>query len=281
MVSIKSFIQKISIWNRARLQNRNRGNYPYSLAVLGIMKNEAMNIDEWVSHYIAVGADKIFLIDNGSTDETIQKAKAWVKTGKVALIELPKPHRQRQHYWTAIKHFQIRKLYRWLLLVDLDEFWFCQDNSSLTQKLAENEDLQLIYANWRMFGSSGLVKHPTSIREACIHQDPNLASHQFRKFMCKTKILRYRSQLKIHSIGGANSRKTVSDNHNFSLNHYPIQSREFFESAKMQRGDVNSLKHSNTRDWAYFDLYDAPCTQENRLLSDLVKSNRLGRGRQD
>jgi len=40
------------------------------------------------------------------------------------------------------------------------------------------------------------------------------------------------------------------------LNHYAIQSREFFGNVKMTRGDVSSVSLASHRDWDYFDTYD-------------------------
>ena len=269
----------ISQWNKQRLERRRAANkraYPYKLGVLGIMKNESLNIDEWISHYLAMGAAKIYLIDNGSTDDTVAKAHKWVNSGRVEIILRPAPYQQTRHYWDAIKTFKIRKTCEWLIIADLDEFWFCPDGSTLQEKLMNFDGLDVIYANWRMFGSSGLINHPKSIRESLIHSDPKLAAHCNTKYLCRTSALRGAWAVCIHKIAGANSNKTISDNENFHLNHYTIQSREFFEKCKMQRGDASTAKYDNFRDWSYFERYDAPCTAEKRLLSDLVKSGRLG-----
>lgn len=275
----KEIRNNLRAWNRKRLKVRfSGGNYPHELGVLGIMKNESLNIDEWISHYLTLGVEKIYLIDNGSTDDTVAKARVWVEKGVLNLIELPQKHRQRQHYWTAIKHFKIRKTCRWLLVADLDEFWFCPDGSPLPKKLAEFETADVIYANWRMFGSSGIDAHPASIRTAFVHSSPQLGRHEFKKYLCRTRVLRRFSTLGVHNIHHARSDRTVSDNHNFHLNHYVVQSREFFRVTKIVRGDVYQSKSDQVRDWTYFETYDAPCTQENRLLADLVASGRLGKG---
>ncbi len=275
-----SFFAKFRSWNHKRLRTRSKkrdGTYKYSLAVLGIMKDESMNIDEWMSHYLAVGAEKIYLIDNGSTDQTVAKAQVWVEKGLLELIVRPQPYRQVAHYSAAVRRFNIIKTCKWLLIADLDEFWFCPDGASLAQKLEIFDDIDVIYANWRMFGSSGMQEHPKSIREKLVHCDPSLNIHGFTKYIVRTSALRKRRSIGVHKVRGADSRKVVSDNHNFHLNHYPIQSRDFFQSSKMQRGDVFWPQSNNVRDWEYYARFDAPCTQENRVLADLVISGRLGK----
>ena len=42
----------------------------------------------------------------------------------------------------------------------------------------------------------------------------------------------------------------------FRLNHYPIQSKKWFERVKMTRGDVGSPLLDNLRNWDYFARYD-------------------------
>ena len=110
---------------------------PIRLGVLAIMKNEFINIDEWVEHYLWVGAAKIYLMDNGSTNDTLQKARKWQEAGCVDIIELPEKYKQVQRYRTAIKYFQIERNCDWLLVADVDEFWSCPNGDSITKALQE------------------------------------------------------------------------------------------------------------------------------------------------
>ena len=40
------------------------------------------------------------------------------------------------------------------------------------------------------------------------------------------------------------------------LNHYAIQSREWYEKVKMSRGAADHSANEHVRDWNYFDMYD-------------------------
>jgi len=184
------------------------------------MKNESMNIDEWVMHYQQVGAQRIYLIDNGSTDDTVAKAKAWVDKGVVELIERPVKHRQIQHYWDAIETFKIRKTCRWLLIADLDEFWFCPGGESLPVRLEAFGGIDVIYSNFRSFGSSGLINHPGSIRQNLIHCESKLDHHYHKKYLCRTSAIKSSKSIDVHKVKNADSGKTVSDNHDLNLFHY-------------------------------------------------------------
>lgn len=269
-------------WNHGRLarkHNRISNKYPYTLGVLAIMKDEGQTIDEWIAHYLQVGADIIYLIDNGSSDNTVELAQVWVEKGFVKIVKCPRPHRQLFHYWHAIKKFKIRESCKWLLISDLDEFWFCPDGKTLKNKLNEFDFFSVIYANWSLFGSSGLHQQPQSVRRSFIKRDPNLHNNLETKYIVRTSEIRKRTQIKVHKFRGANSERTISDNKNFALFHYRIQSREYFERVKKQRGDAlfrqEDLKAHNIRNDAYFQEFDRQCTQTDRRLADLVERSWL------
>jgi Glycosyl transferase family 2 len=266
----KRVLQALSNWKSVRFARR-PSQFP-KLGVLAIMKNEALNIDEWVEHYLWMGADRIWLIDNGSTDDTVAKARAWEARGKVRLIELPKPHRQRIHYWKAYRAFGIEKECDWLLIADLDEFWFCPNGDTLPVALAEYPEVDVIYANWAVFGSGGLIAHPPSVRAGFTLRRPGLARHG--KYICRTQALSAPEELHLHQVKSPVPLRTVTETQRFQLNHYPIQSLEFFRSVKMTRGDAGNAAKDTMRDMDYFHAQDAGCTESDRRLADLVASHR-------
>ena len=260
---------------------RRRAKQEGYLAILGIMKNEALILQEWIDHYLWQGADKIVLIDNGSSDNSMDIAKANYRDGKVECISRLKQHNQVGHYRNAIRTFQLHKKYEWLLIADLDEFWFCKDGSLVKQALIEINDLykyddssipiiDVIYVNSTLFGSSGLAQQPTSVRESFVMRKPELDHHGNTKWVCRLPHPRHLKSNGIHKISRINSRRVISDNSIFQLNHYSIQSREYFEKVKMTRGDSNIPGF--IRDWAYFAEQDANCSIEDRALANQVKA---------
>lgn len=52
------------------------------LCVLAIFKNEEMNLDLWVRHYLWMGVGHFYLIDNGSTDNSMNVLKPYMETSK-------------------------------------------------------------------------------------------------------------------------------------------------------------------------------------------------------
>ncbi|MCX7286123.1 MAG: glycosyltransferase family 2 protein [Rhodobacterales bacterium] len=249
--------------------------YDAKLGVLAIMKNEALNLDEWIEHYLWMGAGRIFLIDNGSTDDTVAKARAWVTRGRVELVIYPQRHQQERHYRTAVRHFRIAEKCEWLLVADLDEFWFCPAGDRLDQALAEFRGYDVIYSNWVMFGSAGLIDHPDSVREGFTLRRPGVAGHNESKYFCRTRVLKDGALPGIHKVRGADSARTVSDTQRFQLNHYPIQSEAFFKAVKMTRGASDNAQSDSIRDLDYFRRYDEGCDHPDRRLADLVAAARI------
>lgn len=263
-----------SIWAHrqriARKVRRAQLSVPHRLGVMGIMKNEGMNVDEWIAHYLWMGAGKIYLIDNGSTDDTVAKVRAWQGRAPVELIEYPKPHQQVAHYRAAFRHFRIARQCQWLLIADLDEFWFCPNGDTIATALQEYRDIDVIYANWAMFGSGGHIDHPESLRTGLTLRQELLYTHTNTKYIARTRVLKKWRALKLHKVKRASSERVVSDNQRFQLNHYRVQSLEFFQKVKMLRGDACKTTSDAIRDMAYFHRDNEGCDVTDRKLADLV-----------
>lgn len=262
-------------WNNRRverlnLRRRERERYEFRLGVLGIMKDEALNIAEWVEHYLWQGAERIYLIDNGSTDDSVKIVQPWIEQGVVKLISCPEPWRQREHYMTAAKRFRIARECEWLLVADIDEFWFCKDGTSLSDKLADYDEAAVIYVSWSIFGSSGHVEHPASLRAELVMRQDRLPARHLCKWICRTKAIRRVKNIEIHHVYGTCSAQTLTDNDTFQINHYQIQSVEFFQKSKMRRGDAVHRKGGDFRTMEYFDAVDRMATIADRRLADMV-----------
>ena len=263
-------------WNRARkIRNRSethrRFRQRYKLGVMAIMKNEAMNLEEWIQHYLWQGVEQIYLIDNGSTDNSLKLLQPWIDQGVLKLIQLEEPYKQKAHYRTAFKQFKIADQCQWLMIADLDEFWFCKkEGVNIREALGHYDEFDVIYTNWSVFGSGGYKIHPNSLRTQLLMRHKELGGHSRTKWICQTKILTNLKDLGIHKIKWACSSRTISDNEMFQINHYVTQSLEYFTKIKMTRGDATNKIEENTRNIDYFNRYNEPCIVKDTLLSDMV-----------
>ena len=215
------------------------------------------------------GADQIILIDNGSSDESVQIALE--TSPKVKCLSRPQPWMQRRHYLAALRRYGILRLYEWLLIADLDEFWFVRNGESLASYLRNvSPGFHLIYVNWTIFGSSGHETQPESLRRHFVMRQERLGAHEVRKWVCRTRALRRGARLSVHNVNKICSSKVIYDNDNLKINHYMIQSREYFENTKMTRGDVMVPRLNDSRTWAYFENIDRACTVEDHDIIEAV-----------
>jgi hypothetical protein len=218
-----------------------------------------MGMHEWLSHYFWQGADMIVLLDNNSTDMGPMIAK---KFSNVSVIYCPKNNAQVENYYLGYLEL-VRHNVDYVAVLDLDEFLF--------GKYKKLKDYVIDYArkgysqlsvNWSMFGSSKFLTQPTSIRKSFLLRKSELQTNQ--KSIWKIKDL---IQLHVHKseVRG----KSVIVNSDLQLNHYIIQSREYFQKVKMRRGDVHTFAWNNARTWDYFDAHDFD-EQKDTLLADLI-----------
>lgn len=234
----------------------------YNLCILAIFKNEAMNLDVWIRHYIWQGIDHFYLINNGSTDNYQDILKTY--SDKVTLYNLPDRHKQNQHYQTVYEKENLSTITKWLIMADFDEFWYCY-NSTIRDELLKYEQHEVIYTGWRMFGSDGLITHPPDIRTAITHRTSRIDGAD-KKWICQTKNI-LSSQIDTHMI---KDKKGIRLHDIFRLNHYPVQSLEYFTKIKMTRGDAASKVSEHVRDMKYFERYDKNMDIEDNDLKNMV-----------
>jgi glycosyltransferase involved in cell wall biosynthesis len=241
--------------------------------VLVIAKNEGMVIEEWIDHYLWQGASHIYLIDNGSTDDTHERARPWIEKGVVIYEHRPEPHRQRFHYWDVILKHRIRQKYEWLLVADADEFWFCRDGRPLVEwigRLSQDDSFDLVYVRPIFFGSSGHRRQPASVRTSFTWRYATFHDYRITRYLVRPDKLWSRRSLGVHRIKGIKSTRVMALEDIFQVNHYTIMSLEYYTNIKLTRGDA--FYETNARSLDIFHGIDASCTVEDRLLHDLVEA---------
>ena len=233
----------------------------YFLSLLAIFKNEETSLSMWVEHYRWMGVDHFYLIDNDSTDNSRKVLEPYEKQGIVSIFFLPKRHKQQEHY-RYVYDKAIRKNSVWVIVADVDEFWYVK-GSTIKKQLNCFGQYHVIHSQWRMFGSDGLKEQPEDIRVT--HRHPSLNPNT--KCIFQTKPI-HSKQITLHTIKDEPNQIDASDV--FRLNHYPIQSWEYFQKVKMGRGDATSSKVDNIRDENYFKNYDKNTDFEDLDLQQMV-----------
>lgn len=233
----------------------------YKLVIVAIFKNEALAIKEWLQHYINEGVEHFYMIDNGSTDNW----QSQVIEFPVTIYTDATKHKQEELY---NKYFlkEVKQSSDWLMVVDLDEFMYSRkEYNKITDYLDTIDyDIGEISVKWKMFGSNGFIKQPNSIIKNFLKRfylNNNIKEFNNKKSICNTF---YLNKIGIHHNYIVNTKKiNLKNDYNspLHLNHYTIQSYEFFKNIKMTRGD--SVYENNIRDENYFKKYDT------NIVSDL------------
>ena len=246
----------------------------YYLSVLSIFKNETMNLKLWLEHYLWQGVEHFYLIDNGSTDNPLSILQEYIDKDIVSYFYLPEKHKQVENYRYVFDKENLKKKTIWLAVCDLDEFFYGVDYKLTTKIRSLENNFDCILCNWKMFGSDGLKKHPSDIRTAITHCNKNLWHDT--KYIFKPSIIKHSSSIWVHhliDIPYINKSRIRIANKLIRLNHYVIQSLEFFQKVKMDRGDVYSKSSECARDMNYFNRYDFREINDETLKNILLNSS--------
>ena len=281
-----------------------------TLCLIAIFKNESHILKEWIEHYLNQGVDKIFLVDNGSTDNYYSILQPYISSSKVDLVKDNKKYAQLELY---NKHFLSKcRAYDWVIVCDLDEFIYGRKYcSSIKDFLSKVHDsFSQVFIPWKMFGSNGYdtmeKEQPSSVISSFTKRINNNDNryNRFRsftyngpiKYIYSKTIVRTKNllQLGIHHSETSNDRYITScalhnnhihknkhfvelseeiiENSALHLNHYAIQSFNWFMKVKATRGDINSENNENVRNKEYFNEYNFNDIDDSEL-SNITNNN--------
>lgn len=219
-----------------------------SVSIIAIFKNESHILKEWIEHYISEGISKFHLINNGSTDDFETILKPFIKKKIVSLYNREKPYAQTEHYNDILN---ANKWSGWIAVLDLDEFLYSPEETIKKYLKKVPSNIGQISVPWLMFGSSGHVKQPKSVIDSFTWRSKN--PHILVKSIVRASAI---DRFIIHQHIIKNGYLTKNESINLKLNHYPIQSLEWFKKVKCTRGDVGSEEDNNKRNMQYFIDYD-------------------------
>jgi len=166
--------------------------------------------------------------------------------------------------------------------VDLDEYLYSPKKIDLKNILHKYESYAGVIANWVWFSSNGHIKQPKSVVEGftkrCdydqkIYMKPPGWSPQWICFNAPKLIMN--SNFEVQSfethdaITSGNminiSTQAMPDNPDLLINHYQLQSREYWQNVKMNRGDVNHWFKGSPRDFEGYESMDVGDIEDLRL----------------
>lgn len=232
------------------------------LAVLAIFKNERHILGEWLEHYLREGVDHFVMIDNGSEDAPLEVLQPYMDNGRITYHHDTTRHAQAALYNQYA--MSVKDRFEWWMIVDLDEFVYASRKGRTIA--AELRDMPLdvngIQLPWVPFGSNGHRAQPASVvcgftRRAALKQWESQRIHlkmivraatlrAFHVHTCEYTVPEPRVVLGDGSASPNVAWRRVPTSEAYHaraalrLNHYCLQSRDWWERIKCTRGDVDS-----------------------------------------
>ena len=130
----------------------------YSVVV--VIKDEARNMREFILFYKLTGADRIYIYDNGSTDNLLEVIEPFLKNGFVVYKRWPGKVAQAPAYRDAVR--RTKKRTKWLAILDADEYLF-SPKGSMPEQLKDYEEYPGVGVNWILFGDNGHDRRPEGL----------------------------------------------------------------------------------------------------------------------
>lgn len=246
------------------------------LAVSTTYREDPWNLMEWIEYHILVGINHFYIYNNDPNPKTAGKILSpYIESGHVTLInsfKLFKKDRNKQRVCHNDALRLSKNNYRWLALLDSDEFLYPVSCNNVCSVLGKYENLPAVAFNYLCFGSNGLQTRPEMQIESYLKRSKdNWEWNRLTKSIGQTHLVHRCDHH--HKFSGPlydedkNRCKWVKDfkgNH-LRIIHYMARSKEDFE-VKMKRGNPLGEK----RDWKWFKWAD-----RNEMIDEGI-NNRFG-----
>lgn len=117
------------------------------------VKNEQDVIVEWMAFHLAVGFEHLYIIDNGSSDNTRNLIQNFSANDRVTYMFQP-TGTPADFSTIFLKNFG--DTFRWMAFIDADEFLYPSDGGDIRSALTKYEDVSAVGVYWHIYGSNGL-----------------------------------------------------------------------------------------------------------------------------
>ena len=259
------------------------------LSVASIFKNETWGIKEWLEHYKFHGVDHVYLVNDFSSDRYQPILKPYIENGFVSLFhnDISAMYRGRQVDINNKFFKPIVNETQWIAQVDCDEYLYSPKDINLKNIIKKYEIYAGIAANWVCFNSNNHVKQPPSIvkyftkrceYDASVSVNNPTRGYETATFNAQKMILNTNFKINSFDIHSADiDGKTINlsygglDDPLVLINHYQLQSQEYWETIKMKRTDMNywnpirDMNEHRTMDIG--DVDDFRLSKQNDLIN--------------
>ena len=214
------------------------------LSIVACLKDERLNIKEWIDFHLGVGVEHFYIYDNGSSDGSTEVLHPYIESGQVTYSYNTMDMCQLACYYNALTAFRDQST--WMAFIDLDEFLFAP-GGDLKTRLKDFEDKAPgIAVNEVFFGSNGHKTRPGGgVLRNYTKRGKEINKHV--KTICQPQhtvapafnphAFYYMNGTAVNELGepcqGAFNEPGTADI--FRINHYWVKSKEEYR-AKLERG---------------------------------------------
>lgn len=223
--------------------NETNEKYKYFFSIAAVFKQESHVLEEWILHYLQIGIDHFYLINDFSTDnykEIIDKYSYYITLFNNDIVT-DEFGRQMQIYEKYLNPILYETKY--MAILDLDEFLYSPMNISFHDFFKKYNLYNHFTISWLNFGSNKHIDQPSEVisgftKRAEIKNNDEINTWGF-KSMFKTKHLK---KFGIHK-HECNGDTLILDSYSkeFVINHYIIQSLLFYLEVKCTRGSATNF----------------------------------------
>lgn len=228
------------------------------IAICACIKDEGLDLKEWLDYHISIGVNAFYIYDNGSTDNTKEIISNY---SNVNYFYSDKSAIQLSAYFHCLQVAQED----WIGFIDLDEF-VVPIEKSLSEILKDFDDYAGLAINWVMYGSSGHQIRPTgNIKDNYLYRSEySYENNDHVKCFVKPKLIEQpltphsfkckENQIVNENFEPVNEQSLMPFSGNkIRINHYYCKSVEDYVK-KIKRGRADY--EINTRNLYQFAIHD-------------------------
>jgi hypothetical protein len=257
----------------------------YNFCICAVFKNEGHILEEWLLHYIYHGVQHFYLVNDNSNDDymnIINKYSEYVTLFHND-IQTKDIGRQVLIYEKYFRPILIHST--WFAILDLDEFLYSPNEINLQTTVEKYNTFSQIIVNWLHFGSNGHNLQPSSVVEGFLKRsiiDNSKPYFSYKTIFKGNDLIGF--NVHSHKVVGSEIYLKYDEIQipELIINHYCIQSEDFYMKIKSTRGDINNwFDHQNLqRNYELFKMYDINDIYDDRLYNqniDIIKSVKMNK----
>jgi hypothetical protein len=260
----------------------------YQVSVGALFKNEEDSIEEWIKHYLYHGVEHFYLIDDSSTDKSVEIIQPYIDSGFITLFKTSWEYylgRQRAMYNTFILPKLREKETKWLIIVDIDEYLWSTVSTNLMDILKETSHLGQIQVHDTLYGDGGLITQPDSVVQGFLKRTNDCPTVEENGGTGNSKYIVNSdfefSSLNIHHADFTDKKYSCGtyfilvSSEWLILNHYKTQSLEFWKKVKCTRGDGDNYLVRTIDDFYRINekcnqVEDTRLAEQNKNISEFI-----------